>query len=136
MFVLIIYELYTMIIEKNVKNSLLLIIPVKYLSIEKILPYQSGYLYKSKTYCRKGQKVIKGMPLADGASTENGELALGQNVFVAFMPWRGYNFEDAIIISERLVAEDTFTSIHIEEFTLQVTRYKEVKRNLPGKYLM
>ncbi|MFM8839689.1 MAG: DNA-directed RNA polymerase subunit beta [bacterium] len=69
---------------------------------------------------RSGQLVVKGQPLADGAATEMSELALGQNVLVAFMPWRGYNFEDAIIISERLVAEDVFTSIHIEEYTLQV----------------
>lgn len=69
---------------------------------------------------RAGQKVKKGMPISDGASTDNGELALGQNILVAFMPWRGYNFEDAIIISERMVAQDVFTSIHIEEFTLQV----------------
>ncbi len=68
----------------------------------------------------QGQRVTKGMPLADGAATEMGELALGRNVLVAFMPWRGYNFEDAIIISERLVARDVFTSIHIEEYTLQV----------------
>jgi DNA-directed RNA polymerase subunit beta len=69
---------------------------------------------------RQGQKVVKGQPLADGAATEMSELALGQNVLVAFMPWRGYNFEDAIIISERMVADDVFTSIHIEEYTLQV----------------
>jgi DNA-directed RNA polymerase subunit beta len=69
---------------------------------------------------RSGEQVVKGQPLADGAATEMSELALGQNVLVAFMPWRGYNFEDAIIISERLVAEDVFTSIHIEEYTLQV----------------
>ncbi|MGA2296169.1 MAG: DNA-directed RNA polymerase subunit beta [FCB group bacterium] len=85
---------------------------------------------------RKGQRVIKDMPLADGASTNNGELALGQNVFVAFMPWRGYNFEDAIIISERMVAEDIFTSIHIEEFTLQVRDTKrgeeEFTREIPN----
>ena len=69
---------------------------------------------------RKGQHIVKGEPLADGAATEMSELALGQNVLVAFMPWRGYNFEDAIIISERMVAEDIFTSLHIEEYTLQV----------------
>lgn len=69
---------------------------------------------------KQGQRVTRSMPLADGASTETGELALGRNVLVAFMPWRGYNFEDAIIISERMVARDVFTSIHIEEYTLQV----------------
>ncbi len=67
-----------------------------------------------------GQRVKKGDVLADGSSTENGELALGRNVLVAFMPWRGYNFEDAIVISERLVAEDAYTSIHIHEFELTV----------------
>lgn len=73
-----------------------------------------------KPIVKAGQRVKKGMPLADGAATDMGELALGRNILVAFMPWRGYNFEDAIIISKRLVAQDVFTSIHIEEFTLQV----------------
>ncbi len=85
---------------------------------------------------KEGQRVVKGMPLADGASTEIGELALGQNVLVAFMPWRGYNFEDAIILSERLVKEDIFTSIHIEEYTLQVRDTKrgeeEFTREIPN----
>jgi len=83
-----------------------------------------------------GQRVVRGQPLIDGASTEMGELALGRNVMVAFMPWRGYNFEDAIIISERLVAEDVFTSIHIEEYTLQVRDTKrgeeEFTREIPN----
>ena len=85
---------------------------------------------------RAGQRVSRGEPLIDGASTEVGELALGQNVLVAFMPWRGYNFEDAIVISERLVAEDIFTSVHIEEFTLQVRDTKrgeeEFTREIPN----
>jgi DNA-directed RNA polymerase subunit beta len=67
-----------------------------------------------------GQRVSKGDVLADSSSTENGELALGKNVLVAFMPWRGYNFEDAIILSERLVYDDVFTSIHIHEFEANV----------------
>ena len=67
-----------------------------------------------------GQRVKKGDIVADGASCQNGELALGQNVRVAFMPWRGYNFEDAIILSERLVTEDIFTSLHINEIDLEV----------------
>jgi DNA-directed RNA polymerase subunit beta len=83
-----------------------------------------------------GQRVVKGQPITDGASTDQGELALGQNVMVAFMPWRGYNFEDAIIISRRMVAEDIFTSIHIEEFTLQVRDTKrgeeEFTREIPN----
>jgi DNA-directed RNA polymerase subunit beta len=89
-----------------------------------------------KPIVKRGQRVVKGMPLADGAATENGDLALGQNVMVAFMPWRGYNFEDAIILSERLVAEDTFTSLHIEEYTLQVRDTKrgeeEFTREIPN----
>lgn len=85
---------------------------------------------------KEGQKLKKGDVLADGASTQGGELALGRNVLVAFMPWRGYNFEDAIIISERVVAEDIYTSIHIEEFELQVRETKrgeeELTREIPN----
>ncbi|MCS6809131.1 MAG: DNA-directed RNA polymerase subunit beta, partial [Candidatus Kapabacteria bacterium] len=77
-----------------------------------------------------GQRVKKGDVLADSSSTENGELALGRNVLVAFMPWSGYNFEDAIVISERVVAEDVFTSIHIEEFSLQVRDTKRGEEEL------
>ena len=84
----------------------------------------------------KGQRVKRGQALADSSSTQLGELALGQNVLVSFMPWRGYNFEDAIIISEKLVAKDVFTSIHIEEFTLQVRDTKrgeeEFTREIPN----
>ncbi|ABB24804.1 DNA-directed RNA polymerase subunit beta [Pelodictyon luteolum] len=69
---------------------------------------------------KNGQKVDKGTVLADSSSTEDGELALGKNVLVAFMPWRGYNFEDAIILSERLVYDDVFTSIHVHEFEANV----------------
>jgi DNA-directed RNA polymerase subunit beta len=69
---------------------------------------------------RKGEKVYKGKILTEGYSTENGELALGRNLKVAFMPWKGYNFEDAIVLSERLVREDVFTSIHIDEYIMEV----------------
>ncbi|MBI4121420.1 MAG: DNA-directed RNA polymerase subunit beta [Candidatus Ryanbacteria bacterium] len=69
---------------------------------------------------RAGERVVKGQPLADNSSTKNGELALGQNLLVAFLSWGGATFEDAIIISERLVKDDRFTSIHIEEFTIDV----------------
>jgi DNA-directed RNA polymerase subunit beta len=83
-----------------------------------------------------GDKVLKGQVIADGAATDGGELALGRNVLVSFMPWKGYNFEDAIIISERLVQNDTFTSIHIEEFELQVRDTKrgeeELTREIPN----
>ena len=69
---------------------------------------------------KKGQKVKKGDFLTGGYATQGGELALGRNLQVAFMPWKGYNFEDAIVISERVVREDLFTSIHIDEYELEV----------------
>ena len=72
-----------------------------------------------KPIVRVGQKVHKGQVMADGPCTELGELALGRNVLVAFMPWRGYNFEDAILVSERMVKDDYYTSIHIEEFEIE-----------------
>jgi DNA-directed RNA polymerase subunit beta len=85
---------------------------------------------------KTGQKVKRGDVLADGSSTEMGELALGRNILVAFMPWRGYNFEDAIVISERVVTQDVFTSVHIEEFELQVRDTKrgeeELTREIPN----
>jgi len=73
-----------------------------------------------KPIVRKGDRVTKGSLLCDGYATEKGELALGQNLMVAFMPWKGYNFEDAIVLSERVVKEDIFTSIHIESFELDI----------------
>lgn len=78
----------------------------------------------------EGQRVKKGDVLADGSSTQHGELALGRNVLVAFMPWRGYNFEDAIVISEKLVMDDVYTSIHIEEFSLEVRDTKRGEEEL------
>jgi DNA-directed RNA polymerase subunit beta len=84
----------------------------------------------------EGQRVKKGDVLADGPCTELGELALGRNVLVAFMPWRGYNFEDAILISEKLVREDYYTSIHIEEFEIEARDTKlgpeEITRDIPN----
>ena len=92
--------------------------------------------YNQKPLVKLGQKVKKGDVLADGPSTENGELALGRNLLVAFMPWGGYNYEDAILVSEKLVREDIFTSLHIEEFELQVRDTKrgveEVTREIPN----
>jgi DNA-directed RNA polymerase subunit beta len=69
---------------------------------------------------RKGDRVHPGTILCDGYATEKGELALGQNLRVAFMPWKGYNFEDAIVLSERVVRDDIFTSIHVESFEMDV----------------
>jgi DNA-directed RNA polymerase subunit beta len=83
-----------------------------------------------------GDKVKKGDTLADGCSTDHGELALGRNLLVAFMPWRGYNFEDAIVVSERIVQDDIYTSIHIQEFEQQVRDTKrgeeELTREIPN----
>jgi len=84
----------------------------------------------------KGQRVAAGMVLADGPCTDRGELALGRNVLVAFMPWRGYNFEDAILVSEKLVKEDSYTSIHIEEFEIEARDTKlgpeDITRDIPN----
>ena len=81
----------------------------------------------------EGDKVVAGQPIADGTSTDNGELALGKNVSVAFMPWRGYNFEDAIVISERLVKDDFFTSIHVNEIELEVRDTKRGEEELTAE---
>jgi DNA-directed RNA polymerase subunit beta len=85
---------------------------------------------------KKGDKVKKGQVLCEGYATQGGELALGRNMMVAFMPWKGYNFEDAVVISERVVREDIFTSVHVEEFTLDVRETKrgneELTRDIPN----
>ena len=89
-----------------------------------------------KPIVRKGQRVAAGEVIADGPATDQGELALGRNVLVAFMPWGGYNFEDAILVSERLVRDDRYTSIHIEEFEVQARDTKlgkeEITRDIPN----
>ncbi|WPP52524.1 DNA-directed RNA polymerase subunit beta [Catalinimonas niigatensis] len=81
----------------------------------------------------KGERVKKGQPLCEGYATENGELALGRNMMVAFMPWQGYNFEDAIVISEKVVRDDIFTSIHVEEFELEVRDTKRGEEELTSE---
>jgi len=88
--------------------------------LTKFMRTNQGTCINLKPIVRKGQRVEKGDILCEGYATENGELALGQNLKVAFMPWKGYNFEDAIVVSERIVQEDIFTSIHIEHFELDV----------------
>lgn len=89
-----------------------------------------------KPIVSKGERIARGQVIADGPATQSGELALGQNVMVAFMPWGGYNFEDAILISERLVKDDRYTSIHIEEFEIEARETKlgkeEITRDTPN----
>ncbi|HHJ50690.1 MAG TPA: DNA-directed RNA polymerase subunit beta [Phaeodactylibacter sp.] len=95
-----------------------------------------GTCINLKPIVRKGDRVTKGQILCDGYATEKGELALGQNLKVAFMPWKGFNFEDAIVISERVVREDIFTSLHIENFDLDVRDTKlgeeELTNDIPN----
>ncbi len=104
--------------------------------LRKFMRSNAGTCVNQKPIIKKGDKVKKGMVVADGPNTENGELALGRNVLVAFMPWNGYNFEDAIMISERVVKEDIYTSIHIDEFEIGARDTKlgpeEITRDIPN----
>jgi DNA-directed RNA polymerase subunit beta len=104
--------------------------------LTKFMRTNQGTCINLKPIVRKGQRVDIGDILCEGYATENGELALGQNMKVAFMPWKGYNFEDAIVISERVVQEDIFTSIHIEHYELDVRETKlgeeELTRDIPN----
>src|SRR5476649_931899 len=86
--------------------------------LRKYMRSNAGTCMNQKPLVKKGQKIHKGQVICDGPCTDHGELALGRNVLVAFMPWNGYNFEDAILISEKIVKEDIYTSIHIEEFEI------------------
>src|SRR5437879_3861165 len=85
-----------------------------------------------KPIVKKGDRVLKGQVIADGPCTDHGELALGRNVLVAFMPWRGYNFEDAILVSEKMVKEDYYTSVHIEEFEIESRDTKLAPEEVTG----
>lgn len=95
--------------------------------LTKFLKTNQNTCINLKPIVKKGQRVQKGTIMTEGYGTENGELALGRNLKVAFMPWKGYNFEDAIVVNERLVKEDIFTSIHIDEYSLEV---RDTKRGL------
>jgi len=100
---------------------------VRKYSLTKFAKTNQNSCMNLKPMVKKGDKVIKGQVLCEGYGTRDGELALGRNLFVAFMPWKGYNFEDAIVINEKVVKEDLFTSIHIEEFTMEV---RDTKRGV------
>jgi DNA-directed RNA polymerase subunit beta len=104
--------------------------------LRKFMRSNAGTCINQKPIIAKGQKIKKGQVLADGPNTEDGELAIGRNVLVAFMPWNGYNFEDAIVISERVVKDDVYTSIHISEFDVAARDTKlgpeEITRDIPN----
>ena len=104
--------------------------------LRKFMRSNAGTCMNQKPIVHRGDKVKIGQCLADGPNTENGELALGRNVLVAFMPWNGYNFEDAIVISERVVKEDIYTSIHISEYECAARDTKlgpeEITRDIPN----
>ena len=102
----------------------------------KFMRSNAGTCINQRPLVRSGQKIKAGDVIADGAATSDGELALGKNLMVAFMPWCGYNFEDAIVVSERLVKDDTYTSIHIDEFEIISRETKlgpeEITRDIPN----
>jgi DNA-directed RNA polymerase subunit beta len=100
---------------------------IKVLDIPKFRRTNQGTCMNLRPIVKKGDAVHEGQVLVEGYSTDNGELALGQNMRVAFMPWNGYNFEDAIVISERVVREDIFTSLHVDEYVLEV---RDTKRGV------
>ena len=104
--------------------------------LRKFMRSNASTCINQKTIVKKGQTIKKGDVIADGPNTEDGELALGRNVLVAFMPWNGYNFEDAILISKRVVKEDIYTSIHIDEFEIGARDTKlgpeEITRDIPN----
>src|SRR5690606_19306880 len=104
--------------------------------IRKFMRSNAATCINQKALVAKGDTVRKGQVIADGPCTSEGELALGRNVLVAFMPWNGYNFEDAILISERIVKDDVFTSIHIDEFEVGARDTKlgpeEITRDIPN----
>jgi len=105
-------------------------------NLRKFMRSNAGTCFNQKPIVKKGQKVKKGDVIADGASTDKGELAIGRNILVAFMPWNGYNFEDAILISEKIVKDDVFTSIHVDEFEVTARDTKlgpeEITRDIPN----
>lgn len=104
--------------------------------LRKFMRTNSATCFNHKPIIKKGEHIKKGQVIADGPCTEKGELALGRNVLVAFMPWNGYNFEDAILLSEKLVKDDIYTSIHIEEFEIGARDTKlgpeEITRDIPN----
>ncbi len=120
---------------KSVQSDEIIVGDITY-HLKKFVRSNANTCINQKPLVRVGDKVKKGQVIADGAATKDGYLALGRNILVAFMPWRGYNFEDAILISEKVIKEDTFTSIHIEEFEVEARETRlgneEITRDIPN----
>ncbi|MBU0710055.1 MAG: DNA-directed RNA polymerase subunit beta [Candidatus Omnitrophica bacterium] len=120
----------------NYVDSYTIIIGKRTYDLKKFLRTNADTCINQRPLVKLGERVEKGSIIADGISTKSGELALGKNVLCAYMPWRGYNFEDAILISSKLVKEDTFTSIHVEEFEIEATETRlgneEITRDIPN----
>ncbi len=120
---------------KHVQSDMIKIGQIEY-KLKKFRRSNASTCVNQRPIVKIGQKVKKGDVIADGFSTKDGELGLGRNILVAFMPWRGYNFEDAILISEKVVKEDVYTSVHIEEFDIEArdTRLgpEEITRDIPN----
>ncbi|MBQ1752592.1 MAG: DNA-directed RNA polymerase subunit beta, partial [Paludibacteraceae bacterium] len=110
--------------------------PVKEYRLSKFQKTNQSTTIDMRPIVHKGDRVTKGQILTEGYSTQNGELAIGKNLKVAFMPWKGYNYEDAIVINERLVSEDILTSVHVDEYSLEVRETKrgmeELTRDIPN----
>ena len=102
--------------------------------IRKFMRSNAATCINQKILVAKGDLIKKGQVIADGPCTQGGELALGRNVLCAFMPWNGYNFEDAILISERIVKDDVFTSIHIDEFEVGRATPSSARRKSPATF--
>ncbi|MGE5197262.1 MAG: DNA-directed RNA polymerase subunit beta [Deltaproteobacteria bacterium] len=117
-------------------DALSITVGKKIYHLKKFLRNNADTCLNQRPLVRLGDHVEKGQVIADGTSTKNGELALGKNLLCAFMPWRGYNFEDAILINERIVKEDVLTSIHVEEFETEATETRlgneEITRDIPN----
>ncbi len=126
-------------VERVTANEILIRTDESTVNTHKLLKFNrsnQGTCINQKAIVKKGQRVKTGQVIADGPSTDYGELALGRNVLVAFMPWEGFNYEDAILVSEKLVKEDYFTSIHIEEYECEARDTKlgpeEITRDIPN----
>ncbi|MBZ4646696.1 MAG: DNA-directed polymerase subunit beta [Petroclostridium sp.] len=127
------------IVEKVSANEIVIRTESGKRDVYKLLKFMrsnQGTCINQRPIVSRGDKVIKGMVIADGPSTDNGEIALGRNILIGFMTWEGYNYEDAILISEKLVREDVFTSIHIEEYEAEARDTKlgpeEITRDIPN----